>query len=83
MCRHVRVDQDRSGAALAVLSDIAMPAGEKLTLSLVGAAGRLELRVKVMAVQPRIVEGALRHRLQLSILSVGPAIDHDGLGGGE
>ena len=60
-----------------MLSDFAMPAGETLTLFVVGAAGRLELRVEVIAVQPRIVEGALRHRLQLGILAVAPAIDED------
>ena len=77
VCRHVRVDQERSGAGLAVLSDVGLPVGEKLTLFLVGAAGRLELRVKVLAVQPRIIDGAVLHRLRLSILSVAPATNED------
>jgi hypothetical protein len=73
----VPIDQERSGASLAVLSDVGMPVGEKLTLFLVGAAGRLELKVKVIAVQPRIIDGAVLHRLRLSILSIAPATDED------
>jgi hypothetical protein len=79
VCRHVRVDQETGGASLAVLSDVGMPVGEKLTLFLVGAAGRLELSVKVIAVQPRIIDGAVLHRLRLNILSIGPAADEDGV----
>jgi len=77
VCRPVRLHQGRSGAGLSVLSDVGVAAGEELTLFLVGAAGQLELRVKVMAVQPQIVEGALRHRLRLSILPAAPTIDED------
>ena len=77
VCRPVRLDQDRSGAGLVVLSDAAIPAGEKLTLFLVGAAGPLELRVKVVAAQPRILKGAVLHRLRLSVLSIAPAIEED------
>jgi hypothetical protein len=75
VCRDVTIERDNSDSGVAVLSDVGVPAGEKLTLFLVSAAGQLELRVEVLATQPHIVNGTLRHRLRLGILTAAPVIE--------
>jgi hypothetical protein len=70
----VTIDADAGGAGLAVLSDVPLPAGEALTLYLLSAAGRQELRATVIATEPHVVNGSVRHRLRLAILHVSPAV---------
>ena len=79
MARAVRPRSQRlnplrpSRDALSALSDVPVPAGEQLTLSLTSSAGELELRVTVNWSEPYVDNGPLRHRLHLTVLGVSPA----------
>ena len=73
VCRDVAILSDANGSGLSALSDVPVPAGEKLTLSLASSAGELELRVTVNWSEPYAENGPLRHRLHLTVLGVSPA----------
>jgi hypothetical protein len=69
--RDVAVQAEHTSGELAVLSDAAGVIGEELTLALVNGAGERELRVKVVDSRPHLVNGAVRHRVRLEIVSAG------------
>ena len=73
VCRDVAILSDADGSGLSALSDVAVPAGEELTLSLTSSGGELELRVRVNWSEPYVENGPLRHRLHLTVLGVSPA----------
>jgi hypothetical protein len=68
----VTIECDAKGRPLAVLSCTLFPVGTDLRLSLATASGIEELSVRVTAAEPRVVNGSMRHRLQLAILSATP-----------
>ena len=70
--RAVTIEGDEKGAGLAVLSCTLFPVGTDLTLSLATTSSIEELSVRVTAAEPRVVNGSMRHRLQLAILSARP-----------
>ncbi len=70
--RDVTVQAGDRTRDLAVLSDAPGVVGEELTLALVNGAGQMEFVVRVAESQPQIVQGALRHRLRLEIISPVP-----------
>ncbi len=43
--------------------------GEEMSLSLLGAAGNLGVRVRVLESRPLIVDGAVRHRVKLALVT--------------
>ena len=47
--------------------------GEEMSLDLIAAEKTHELRVRVVASQPVIIENMLRHRIQLSLVSASDA----------
>jgi hypothetical protein len=73
VCRDVGILSDANGSGVSALSDVPVPAGEELTLSLTSSAGELELRVTVNWSEPYVHNGPLRHRLHLTVLGVSPA----------
>ena len=76
VCQGVTIEPGMDGTGLAVLSDSFVPVGEELTLFLVGGdGGQLEVRARVGATQPHVVNGSLRHRLRLSIVSAPPSLE--------
>ena len=79
VCRDVSILKETPG--LSVLSDVHVPAGEELTLSISSGAGELQLRVRVNTTEPHVTNGAVRHRLGLTILNVthpaDPALPED------
>ena len=76
VCHGVTLEPSMEGTSLAVLSDSFVQVGEELTLFLVGGDGsQSELRARVGATQPHVVNGSLRHRLQLSIVSAPPILE--------
>lgn len=67
--RDVSVDE-AGGQSLAVLSTAPGIVDEELTLEMVSGEETAHLRVKVVESRPVVVEGCVRHRLQLLILPV-------------
>jgi hypothetical protein len=67
--RDVTVESDQHGGELSVICDLPWPADEELTLGLASRDGHLDLRVRVLESRPLIVEGVVRHRLRLLMLS--------------
>jgi hypothetical protein len=55
---------------LQAFSHVPAVAGEEMTLDLMGAGVTLGLKVKVIDSRPVMVEGAVRHRVRLSVLSI-------------
>ena len=70
--RDVAILSDANGG-LSALSDVFLPVGEELTLSLTSSAGEQELRVVVNKNEPYPMMGSLCHRLHLTVLGVSPA----------
>ena len=61
---------DRAGQnEFVAISHAAGVVGEEMSLDLIAAGERHELRVRVLASQPVIIENMLRHRIQLSLLA--------------
>jgi hypothetical protein len=58
-----------SGDELLAISHSAAITGEEMSLGLVGAGGSLDLRVRVLESRPVIIEGNVRHRLRLAVVS--------------
>jgi hypothetical protein len=54
---------------LHALSQVAVVAGEEMTLDLMGAGATLGLRVRVIDSRPVMVEGAVRHCIRLTVLN--------------
>ena len=52
-----------------VISDAAAVIGEVVTLALVSSNGERELRVQIVDSRPHVVDGVMRHRVRLKILS--------------
>jgi hypothetical protein len=65
--RDVVVDRMERDELLAI-SHTAAVIGEIMTLDLAGAAGSLELKVRVIESRPVIIEGAVKHRIRLGLL---------------
>jgi hypothetical protein len=63
------VIQRTDDGGLQALSQQGAIAGEEMTLDLMGAGERVGLRVKVIDSRPVMVEGAVRHRIRLTLLS--------------
>ena len=70
--RAVTLECNARGAGLAVLSCTLFPVGSDLTLSLATTSSIEELSVRVTAAEPLVVNGSMRHRLQLAILPATP-----------
>jgi hypothetical protein len=61
---------DRAGQnEFVAISHAAGVVGEEMSLDLIAAGARHELRVRVLASQPVIIENTLRHRIQLSLIA--------------
>ena len=71
--RDVVVQRDDKSRDITVLSDAPVGAGEQMTLSLVSSTGEVELQVTVVDCRPHIVEGTMRHLVQLAVTSA-PAV---------
>lgn len=67
--RDVAVQVGEASSEIAVLSDAPGIVDEELTLALVSSAGDMDLRVRVVDSRPQIVDGVLRHRVRLQLLS--------------
>ncbi|MDQ3347853.1 MAG: hypothetical protein M3545_07790 [Acidobacteriota bacterium] len=67
--RDVVVQRDAAARDITVLSDAPVGAGEQMTLSLVSSTGEVELQVTVVDCRPHIVEGTMRHLVQLAVTS--------------
>lgn len=65
--RDVVVDRLDRNELLAVSHTPAI-VGEEMSLDLVGGGTSLELRVRVLESRPVIIDGAVRHRVRLSLL---------------
>jgi hypothetical protein len=65
--RDVVVDRVERDELLAI-SHVPGVIGELMTLDLTGAAGSLELKVRVTESRPVIIEGAVKHRIRLGLL---------------
>jgi hypothetical protein len=65
--RDVVVDRVERDELLAI-SHVPGVIGEQMTLDLTGAAGSLELKVRVTESRPVIIEGAVKHRIRLGLL---------------
>jgi hypothetical protein len=72
--RDVVVDRVNREELLAISQAPAI-AGEDMSLDLVGAGATIELRVKVIESRPVIVDGAVRHRIRLSVIPAAAEIE--------
>ena len=63
---------------LQAVSHVPAVAGEDMTLDLIAAGTTLGLKVRVIDSRPVMVEGAVRHRIRLSVLNCGdvPAVEN-------
>lgn len=79
--RDVVVDRV-NGEELLAVSQVPGVAGEDMSLNLVGAGTSLELRVRVLDSRPVIIDGTVRHRVRLSVVSAADevALSRPGLG---
>jgi hypothetical protein len=68
--RDVLIQRSDSGELQAVSQQSAI-AGEEMTLDLVGGGDTIGLRVKVIDSRPVMVNGAVRHRIRLTLLDGG------------
>ena len=57
------------GNELQAFSHVPAVADEEMTLDLMGAGATLGLKVKVVDSRPVMIEGSVRHRIRLAILS--------------
>lgn len=80
MLQDVAVERTTEDELLAV-SDVPGSTGEEMSLELLGGGTGVLLKVRVIESRPVIVNGRLRHRLRLAILSAGdrgdPSSDPD------
>ena len=58
-----------NGEELQAVSNVPAVAGEEMTLDLMGAGATLGLKVRVIDSRPMMVEGSVRHRIRLALLS--------------
>ena len=72
--RDVVVDRVNREELLAI-SQAPAVAGEEMSLDLVGAGVTIELRVRVLESRPVIVDGAVRHRIRLTVLPPASAME--------
>ena len=56
---------------LQAVSHVPAVAGEDMTLDLMGAGATLGLKVRVIDSRPVMVDGAVRHRIRLTVLNGG------------
>jgi hypothetical protein len=61
-----------NGEELQAVSHVPAVAGEEMTLDLMGAGATIGLRVRVIDSRPMMVEGSVRHRIRLTLLSGRP-----------
>lgn len=66
--RDVVIHRTESGELQAVSQHAAI-AGEEMTLDLMGAGTTIGLRVRVIDSRPVMIDGAVRHRIRLSLLN--------------
>ena len=71
--RDVVIHRSESGELQAVSTQAAI-AGEEMTLDLVGGGATIGLKVRVIDSRPVMVDGAVRHRIRLTLLD-GPQMD--------
>jgi hypothetical protein len=62
---------------LQAVSHVPAVAGEDMTLDLMGAGTTLGLKVRVIDSRPVMVEGAVRHRIRLTVLNGFNAVPTD------
>jgi hypothetical protein len=62
---------------LQAVSHVPAVAGEDMTLDLMGAGTTLGLKVRVIDSRPVMVEGAVRHRIRLTVLNAFKAVPTD------
>jgi hypothetical protein len=62
---------------LQAVSHVPAVAGEDMTLDLMGAGTTLGLKVRVIDSRPVMVEGAVRHRIRLTVLNGFNAVTTD------
>ena len=67
--RDVAVQADEATSEIFVVSDAAAVVGEVLTLALVSSDGEMEFRVRVAESRPHLIDGAMRHRLRLEVIT--------------
>ena len=60
--------QREAGGSLVAIGQVPGVIGEYLTLDLAGAGHRVTCRVQVKESRPVIVDGSVRHRIQLDVL---------------
>jgi len=60
--------QREGGSALVAIGSVPGVIGEQLTLDLAGAGHLVTCRVQVSESRPVIVDGSVRHRIQLDVL---------------
>lgn len=65
--RDVVIHRTESGELQAVSQQAAI-AGEEMTLDLMGAGTTIGLKVRVIDSRPVMIDGAVRHRIRLSLL---------------
>ena len=66
---------DRAGQnEFVAISHAAGVVGEEMSLDLIASGARHELRVRVLASQPVIIENMLRHRIQLSLITAADTV---------
>ena len=73
--RDVSVQVDGTSNEITVLAEVPGVVDEELTLALVSNAGNMDLRVKVVDSRPQVVDGILRHRVRLQLLTAEAATD--------
>jgi hypothetical protein len=66
--RQVAVSPTEPGDLLTIVSDGPGIVGEELTLGLVKDAEQMVLKVRVIATKPELLDGVIRHQLQLEVL---------------
>jgi len=66
--RNVVIDRPERDELLAV-SNAAAVVGEAMSLDLMGGGRSLALKVRVLESRPVIIEGSVRHRLRLALMS--------------
>jgi HSP20 family molecular chaperone IbpA len=73
--RDVSVQVDGTSNEITVLTEVPGVVDEELTLALVSNAGNMDLRVKVVDSRPQVVDGILRHRVRLQLLTAEAGTD--------
>jgi hypothetical protein len=66
----VELAESHTGRTLSVISDGPAVVGEELTLGLVQGSEHVDVQVRVVATNPRVINHRVRHQLQLEVLEI-------------